>query len=351
MKQVAMGTVEANPVSSSTFVHSNTGVAGSGQQIRRTLDADIASGGAFLTSELEKRDTLIREPLTSLTYPRDIPVKVGGGWIEFITALNIDYGVTGSNVNSPVLAPGSNMPPVVQANFEKDIFRTHVFSVALRIKFIDMQRGNLIGRPLDRMLTDGVRLTYDKHMDANVYVGMSEYDTTGLVNSPDIPATNVANGAGGATQWGSKTPDEILIDINNAISAGWEAAAWSLEGIPNHILLPYAQYNMLATTRVSELAEKTILTFLLENNVATQNGTQLQIGAVSWLKGAGAGGTDRMVSYINNDRFVAVEELVPLSRIMTGQNLDAVAYDSIYNANISEVELFYPQIFHYFDGI
>ena len=33
-----------------------------------TLDAaGIASGGAFLTSELEKRDTLIREPLTSVT--------------------------------------------------------------------------------------------------------------------------------------------------------------------------------------------------------------------------------------------------------------------------------------------
>lgn len=38
-----------------------------------TMDeAGVASGGAFLVSELEKRDPLVRKPLTSVTYPRDI---------------------------------------------------------------------------------------------------------------------------------------------------------------------------------------------------------------------------------------------------------------------------------------
>ena len=44
------------------------GIAPSGSSF--TMDAaGIASGGAFLTSELEKRDPLIRKPLTSVTYP------------------------------------------------------------------------------------------------------------------------------------------------------------------------------------------------------------------------------------------------------------------------------------------
>ena len=44
------------------------------------MDADgIASGGAFLVSELEKRDPLIRKPLTSFTYPRDIR-PAAAGW-------------------------------------------------------------------------------------------------------------------------------------------------------------------------------------------------------------------------------------------------------------------------------
>lgn len=317
----------------------------------RTTDAAIANGGAFLISELEKRDPKIREPLTSITYARDIPMKTGGGWVEFISALNIDYGVTGGSADGAVHASGANAVPVVQANFGHDQFRAHIYSTIMRILFVDMQRQQVTGRSLDQLLTDGIRLNYDKHMDTNTYLGIPKYGTTGLLNNPNVVATNVATGAGGGTKWNGKTPDEILADINSAILAGWGATEWDLSAIPNHILLPYEQYNHIAVTKVSPIAEKTILTFLLENNVATKNGGDLFIGATAFNKGAGAGGTDRMVAYVHNDRFLAMEELVPLARTMTQPNIDALAYDSVYMANVSEVELFYTQPIIYFDGI
>ena len=40
---------------------------GNGASIMTLDDAGIASGGAFLVSELEKRDPIIRRPLTSYT--------------------------------------------------------------------------------------------------------------------------------------------------------------------------------------------------------------------------------------------------------------------------------------------
>ena len=344
MKNV--GTIDGGVKLSSNFGFKSA----PGVQIR-TTDAAVANGNAMLISELEKRDPLVREPLTSVTYARDIPVKVGGGWVEFISALNIDYGVTGGSDNGLVNASDANAVPVIQANLDKDTFRAHVYSVVMRIMFVDMQRSNITGRSLDRMLTDGIRLSYDKHMDANTYIGMSKYGTYGILNNPRVIAGGVANGAAGTTTWSTKTPDEILTDINVAILAGWEAAEWDLSAIPNHILLPYAQYNYIATTKVSPLAEKTILTFLLENNVATQNGTQLVIGATAYCAGAGAGGTDRMCAYVHDDKFIAMEELVPLARTMTQPNIDALAYDSVYMANLSEVELFYTQPVVYFDGI
>jgi hypothetical protein len=323
----------------------------SGAPIRMT-DSQIANGGAFLISELEKRDPKIREPLMSLTYPRDIPVKTGGGWVEYISALNIDYGITGGSGDGAVHAGGANAVPVIQANFGRDVFKTHLYSSIMRIMFVDMQRQQVTGRSLDQLLTDGIRLNYDKHMEQNVYTGVPRFGTTGLLNNPNVTAQNVATGAYGGTTWmGGKTPDEILTDVNNAIMAGWAAAEYDLSAIPNHVLLPYEQYNYVATTKVSPIAEKTILTFLLENNVATKNGSDLFIGATMWNKGAGAGGTDRMVAYVHNDRFIAVEELVPLARTMTQPNIDALAYDSVYMANISEVEFFYFQPINYFDGI
>ena len=341
-----IGTVNGGIVSPSSF-----GIKPVAGAPMRTTDAAIANGGAMLVSELEKRDPLIREPLTSVTYARDIPIKTGGGWVEFISALNIDYGVSGGSGDGLVNAPGANGVPVIQANLGNDIYRSHAYAVVMRIMFIDMQRANITGRSLDRMLTDGIRLSYDKHMDANTYVGLKAYGTTGLLNNANVIASNVVAGSGGGTAWSGKTPDEILTDINKAIMAGWAAAEYDLAAIPNHILLPYAQYNYIATTKVSEHAEKTILTFLLDNNVATQNGSDLVIGATAYCAGAGAGGTDRMVAYVHNDRFCAMEELVPLARTMTQPNIDALAYDSVYMANLSEVELFYTQPIRYFDGI
>lgn len=314
-------------------------------------DAAIASGNAFLISELEKRDTLIRTPLTSFTYPRDIPVDVGGGWVDSASAMSVGYGLTGGSENGPVHAPGANGIPVVQANLNKDAFKTHVFAVALRIMFVDMQRSQTIGRSLEQMLSDGVRMSYDKHMDANVYVGLSDYGTYGLVNNPNVASASVDAGSGGYTAWNTKTADEILDDVNSAITAVWAAAEYDRSAIPNHILLPYEQYVDLMTRKVSNDASKSIMQYLMENNVASKEGSGLFIGATAWCKGAGTGSTDRMIVYCNDRRFLKVEELVPLARVMTGPNPAEACYDSTYMANLSEVEMFYTQTIKYFDGI
>src|SRR6185312_4729151 len=69
----------------------------SGSLRMQALDAAVANGMVFLESELEKRDPKVREPLTSVTWMRDIPVKSGGGWVDFTSNLYVDYGITGPN--------------------------------------------------------------------------------------------------------------------------------------------------------------------------------------------------------------------------------------------------------------
>lgn len=318
-----------------------------------TMDAaGIASGGAFLASELEKRDPLIRKPLTSVTYPRDIVVQTGGGWVDYVSAMNVAYGITGGSGSGPVHAGGANSLPIVQANMDKGLYKAHVFAAALRVMFVDMQKANYTGRSLDQLLQDGMRLSYDKHMDQNVYVGLEDYGTTGLLNNPDAVETTVAaNGAGGSTKWADKTPKQILDDVNSAITAGWAAAEYDESAIPNHILLPYEQYAYIMNTMVTDLSAETVMDYIMKNNVAAKNGGSLYIGATRWCKGAGTGGTDRMAVYVNHERFVKVDELVPLARIMTAPNAAEACYDTAYMANLSEVQVFYPQTIAYYDGI
>lgn len=315
--------------------------------------AGVATGNAFLVSELEKRDPLIRKPLTSFTYPRDIVIQTGGGWVDYVSAMSVAYGITGGAVNSPVTAGGANGIPIVQASVDKGVYKAHVFAAALRVMFQDMQRSNYIGRSLDNLLQDGVRMAYDKHLDANTYVGIEDYGTTGLVNNPDVTETTAAsNGQTSAsTKWADKTPQQILADINAALTAVWAANEYDETAIPNHILIPYEQYTYILNTMVTDLATETIMDYVLKNNIAAKNGGSLFIGATKWCKGAGTANADRMVVYVNHERFVKMDELVPMSRIMSAPNVANVCYDTAYMANISEVQLFYPTSILYVDGI
>ena len=323
-----------------------------------TMDAaGIASGGAFLASELEKRDPLIRKPLTSFTYPRDIVIQSGGGWVDYVSAMSVGYGTTGGSGASLIQAGGANGLPIVQANVEKGIYKAHPVAMALRVMFQDMQRANFTGRSLDQLLQDGVRLTYDKHMDQNVYVGFTEYGTTGLVNDPDATVSTVADGASGNGNWATKTPGEILKDVNTALTATWAQSDYDLDAIPNHILIPYEEYTHIMNTPFTlvsdgaQVAFSSIYEYIKKHNIAGANGGDLFIGATQWCKGAGTGGTDRMVVYANHERFVKMDELVPLNRNMTAPNPTHFCYDTAYSANISEVEVMYPQTVTYWDHI
>ena len=339
-----VGTTNAGVVK---FTGANSGMGGI-----PTMDAaGIASGGAFLVSELEKRDPMIRKPLTSFTYPRDIVIKTGGGWVDYVSAMSVAYGITGGSGSSPVQAGGANGLPIVQASVDKGIYKAHTFAIALRVMFQDMQRANFIGRSLDQLLQDGVRMAHDKHQDENVYVGLEEYGTTGLINNPNATESTVADGASGNGNWATKTPAEILKDVNTALTATWAQAGYDMAAIPNHILIPYEEYTYILNTPVSDLATKSIMDYIMENNIANKNGGDLFIGATAWCKGAGTGGTDRMVVYVNHERYVKADELVPLSRIMSAPNVANVCYDTAYMANLSEVEVLYPNTITYWDQI
>lgn len=314
-------------------------------------DAAVSSGLAFLTGELEKVDAKIRQPLSTLTYARDLPIKTGGGWVESLSAMGINYGIQGGGQKDSIIASGANEIPVIQADMNKAVFKTHVFAAVMRIFWVDIQRSKITGRSLEQMATDGIRAAYDKHMEKNAYLGFKEYDTFGLFNQPTVKVQQVADGAKSKKTWRDKTPDEILRDVNEAIAECWKNAEYDRSAIPNSILIPYEQLIYISTTRLDDLGQETILSFLLKHNTAKANGVDLTIAATQYAKGAGVGATDRMVCYVNDDRFIAMEELVSLNRSLTQNKTDTLSYDSVYTANISEVEVFYDQPICYYDGI
>ena len=318
-----------------------------------TYDANaVSSGLAFLESELEKRDPMLREPLTNTTYPRDIVIESGGGWVEATSAINVDYSVTGGEADG--VGGVQNNIRRIQADLSKDLYKVLPYEVSRSVKIQDQLRGAVTGRSIEQIYDDGIRLDYDKFMDLNTYVGQSRYGTTGLINNPDVTAQSVATGAGGGTTWATKTPTEILNDIDDMIVAGWAASEYDNRAIQNHILIDPANFAYINRTMVSVNGYPTpvsIMTYLMDNNIAKAKGVDLFIGECRFCVGAGVGATNRMVGYVNEKRFVGMDVPVPLTRVMTQPNVHTGSYDSLYMANVGQVKVHYVEPFTYRDGI
>jgi len=319
-----------------------------------TLSADrrlaVNDAYTFLMKELEKVDETILEPLSGTDWPRDMPVITGDGFIESVASVDVTYASTGDGEDN-LLFEAANDIPVIQADMSKSVARTFNFAEYMSFSSLEQEKMNQVGRDPETFLNKGIRLHCDKTVDRNVYTGFTKTQSTGLCNSPGITrASAVPHTAGGTdTQWANKTADEILNDINTAISALWKDNDCSSDALPNHILVPTEQFGSLVTRKVSDDSERSILTYILENNLSTQQGGELIISPCKWCSAAGASGTDRMVVYMNRVDRICFNLTQPLRRMAT--EYAEMRIKIPYIAQFSEVRFLYPSTVRYLDGI
>ena len=303
----------------------------------------------FLMKELEKVDEKILEPLSGTDWPRDMPVITGGGITESIASVDVSYASTGMEDDN-IFYDAANDIPVIQADLSKQVARTFSFAEYLVFNRMEKEKMLKVGRDPEYFLNKGIRLHFDKVLDRNVYVGFGKVASTGLCNSVNIARSSAANNAAGtSTRWRDKTADEILMDINAAISAVWEENDCSSDALPDHILIPTEQYGQLVTRKVSEDSERSIKTYVEENNLAAQQGKPLVISPLKWCAGVGSGSSDRMVVYMNQVDRVCFNLTQPLKRFET-EYMD-MRIKIPYYGQFSEVRFLYPTTVRYMDGI
>ena len=312
----------------------------------------LAAGDSytFLMKELEKVDENILEPLSGTDWPRDMPVITGGGLMESVAAIDIDYASSGGEEDN-LLFEAANDIPVIQADMSKSVARTFNFAEYMSIPVMEKEKMMQIGRDPETFLNKGIRLHCDKVIDRNVYRGFTKVNSTGLLNSPYVTRVSATpHTVGGTdTQWSVKSADEILNDINHAIATVWEANDCASDGLPNHILIPVEQFGALVTRKVSNDSERSILNYLLENNLARQQGHTLNIMPCKWCQGIGSGNTDRMVVYANRVDRICFNLTQPLRRMDT--EYAEMRIKIPYIAQFSEVRFLYPSTVRYLDGI
>lgn len=159
------------------------------------------------------------------------------------------------------------------------------------------------GKPLETRKADAARRAVMQKLDEIALLGDTKSGLQGFINHPNIGEVAVpADGATSQSTFADKqtSPDKIIRDMNNLVSSivdvtnGVEA--------PTDLLMPHAQYELIANTPRSDQSDKTVLQWFLENNPHIQT-----ITPVAKLKGVGTGGTDVMIAYDKNPLNLTLE--------------------------------------------
>lgn len=190
-----------------------------------------------------------------------------------------EAGVIGTQLTNPVVSIGSSY------RYSHQEIRASQFANVN----LPMRQAEAARRANDQLVND-LALTGD-----------TTVQLYGFLNNPNIPVNPVpADGTGGNTEWSTKTPDQILRDMNLIVNTVFSQS----NGVemPDTLLLPLAQYTYISSTPRSANSDTTILAYFLMNNQF--------IKRVDWLlqlAGAGTAGADLAIAYENNPNKVAMQ--------------------------------------------
>lgn len=335
-----------------------------GAPLRGVMTRDgktVDSTGAFLVGELERLDQELHMPLTDVTYARDIDLREDVTIADEATSYTLSTFASagglgqGNGIGNGKAWIGKNTDQITGINTDIAKIPTALGLWGMELKYTipELESAAKLGRPVDQQKYEGLQLKWAMDTDEQVYIGDTSKGTKGMINSAAVTPAALPAGVGG-TKWSLKTPDEILADVNLALATTWKNSAVAV--MPNRLLLPLTQFGYIATAKVSNAGNMSILKYILENNILTTSGQgKLEIFPVKWLDGAGAGGTlgdgtttCRMMVYNKQYRFIRFP-MTLLAR--TPIQYDSIYHKTTYYGRLGGVELVYPETVGYYDGL
>lgn len=311
----------------------------------KMLDAQAAL--AFVNSQatyIEPQVEKIEYP--SIQYPDLIPVDFSAPeWIKSVTY----YSSDGAGKAQWFHHQARDVPMV---GVDRTKFETTVEMAAIGYGWTleEISQAQWLGMNLDGENADLARRVYEEFVDDVALNGDVDKGFSGLIDHPSVTSTLVPNdGAGGLRTWASKTPVQILRDINVALTNVWVDTK-QIEVIDT-ILLPPSMFSYLITTYFDDHATKTIFQALMETNVYTATtGRPLTIKAVRGLETAGAGSTGRMVVYSRNPRVLKLHIPMRLKWI-EAMRVGPLMYQRPGIFRLGGLDVKRPAAMHYWDGI
>ena len=315
--------------------------------MRRIQLLDAQQALAFVTPQFYNIETGIYEVrYPSFEYEQLVPVITEGSeWARG----TMFYSMDSAGEARFISGGGFDMP---LADVSKSQFSTgfHMAGIGYEWNLEEISVAALEGINMSDAKARAARKAAQQFNWAIALRGIAEKGWTGLFNNASVTAGNVAaNGTGSVTTWTAKTPDNILADINGGLT-GIHTNSLETE-MADTVLLPTAAVQYIANTPRSANSDTTILAFLRENNVYTQEtGRPLTSRGIRSLANAGAAGVGRMVIYRRDPEVVRYHLPMP-HRFLPPFQKGSMVWEvgGIMRTGGTEVRI--PSAIRYLDGI
>ena len=133
----------------------------------------------------------------------------------------------------------------------------------------EMRASRMAGKSLDSRKGEAARFQNDNTVNMIAWAGDATHGLLGILSpGQNIPLYVLPNGASGSTDWASKTPDEILADVNG-MAAQVSRTTKHVER-PDTLCIPADAYMDISTRRLGETGE-TVLSWILSKSPYIKN--------------------------------------------------------------------------------
>jgi hypothetical protein len=255
---------------------------------------DAQQALTFLRNQQELIEPEVYGTQYSPTQYQDlVPVDTSAPeWVQVITFYALDRVGQAEWFHSR----GKDIP---YADINRDTASTTIGMAGIGYDFDleEIAQARQVGINLPNERAASALLAYDQFLDNLALYGDTAKGMVGLTNDASVTSGLAPNdGAGALRTFASKTPTQILRDLN-ALLGGIYISTNTIE-LSDTLLMSLTIFNYLATTPRSDNSDETILEYLLRANVVTvTTGRPLKVRAVRGLDTAGAGATQRIIAY------------------------------------------------------
>jgi hypothetical protein len=290
---------------------------------------------------------IVRMQYPDVQYPDLVPVDTvtGNEWVKSITYYSADMVGRADWFHHTAL-------DVPLAELTREKFERGMEMAAIGYRWTIEEVAQAMNTPGLNLTADkaaACRRAYEEFVDNIALRGSVGKQMQGLMNSSLVTATTApADGAAGATTFASKTNDQVIRDINVALTGIATGTNWLYYA--DTVLLPPAVLVGLAG-RIIQYTSITLLEWIKTYNVLTvQTGRPITITGVRGLETAGTGGISRMVAYRRDPDVLKMWIPMP-HRFLPVWQRGPLVFDVPGIFRLGGVEIRLPAAMRYLDGV